>query len=132
MLFSAKNAGALNIFITSDLYRDAKKTFVWDLAEIGFYRVPFHLLQDFRYQLDEPYLNLNTYEFECDKIVVTSFKVDDFVIPKFDLKLELADRTVLDGVKSIFNSSNTILIKPDKIAAPRDLKEKSFGQREKI
>ena len=65
-------------------------------------------------------------------MVVTSFKVDDFVIPKFDLKLELADRTVSDGVKSIFNSSNTILIKPDKIAAPGDLKEKSFGQREKI
>ena len=67
MLFLAKNAGALNIFITSDLYRDAKKTFVWDLAEIGFYRVPFHLLQDFRYQLDEPYLNLNTYNLNVIK-----------------------------------------------------------------
>ena len=101
MLLLAKNAGALNIFITTDLYRDAKKSFVWDLIEIGFYRVPFHLLQDFRYQLDESYLNLNTYEFECDKMVVTSFKVEDFVIPKFDLKLELADGTVSDSVKKV-------------------------------
>lgn len=65
-------------------------------------------------------------------MVITSFKVDDFVIPKIDLKLELADRTVSDGVKKVFNSSNTILIKPDKIAAPSGLKERSFGQREKI
>ena len=65
-------------------------------------------------------------------MVVTSFKVDDFVIPKFDLKLEAGDRAVSNGIKSIFNSSNTILIKPDKRAAPSDLKEKSFGQCEKI
>ena len=61
MLFLAKNAGALNIFITSDLYWDVKMSFVSDLTEIGFYRVPSHLLQDFRYQLVEPYLNLNTW-----------------------------------------------------------------------
>ena len=72
------------------------------------------------------------YEFECDKTVVSTFKVDDFVLPKFDLKLELADRTVSDDVKKIFDSSDTILIKPDKISAPSDLTQKLFGQAEKI
>ena len=68
---------------------------VRNLTEIGSYRVPFNLLQDFRYELNDPYLNMNAlYEFECDKTVVTTFKEDDFVLPKFDLKLELADRTV--------------------------------------
>ena len=39
------------------------------------------------------------YEFESDAMVVTSFKVDDFVLPRFDLKLELADWTVPDDFK---------------------------------
>ena len=65
-------------------------------------------------------------------MVVTSFKEDDFVLPKFDLKLELADWTVSDDVKHFFDSSDTILIKPDKISAPSNLKEKLFSQGEEI
>ena len=64
--------------------------------------MPFNPLQVFRNKLNDPYLNLNAlYEFECEKTVVTSFKEDYFVLPKFDLKLELADRTVSDDVKKI-------------------------------
>ena len=37
-----------------------------------------------------------------------------------------------EDVKKNFDSSDTILIKPDKISAPSDLKEKLFGQGEKI
>ena len=37
-----------------------------------------------------------------------------------------------DYVKKIFDSPDTILIKPDKISAPSDLKEKLFSQGEKI
>ena len=37
-----------------------------------------------------------------------------------------------DNVEKIFDSSNTILIKPDKISVPSDLKEKLLGQGEKI
>ena len=84
-------------------------------------------------EIIEPYLNLNAlYEFECEKTVVTSFKEDDFVLSKFDLKLELADRTVSDDVKRFSDSSDTILIKPDKISAPSDIKEKLLGQGEKF
>ena len=87
MHFLTRNNGALNIFITPELYRDAKKSFVRNLTEIGFYRVPSNLLQDFKYKLNDSYLNLNAlYEFECEKTVVTSFKEDDFVLPKFDLR----------------------------------------------
>ena len=31
-------------------------------------------------------------------------KEDDFVLPKLDLKLELADRTVSDDIKKFFDS----------------------------
>ena len=128
-----KKQWALNIFIMPELYRDAKKSFVRNLTEIGLYRVPFNLLWVFRNELNDPYLNLNAlYESECDKKVATSFKEDDFVLPKFDLKLEFADRTVSDDVKNFFDSSDTILIKPDKISAPSNLKEKILGQSEKI
>ena len=133
MLFLTKSNGALNIFITLELCRDTKKSFVRNLTETIFYIVPFDVLWDFRYQLDDPNLNINAlYEFECDKMVVTTFKEDDFLLPKFDLKLELADGTVSDNIKRFFDSSDTILIKPDEISAPSDLKEKLFGQGEKI
>lgn len=46
------------------------------LQKIELYGVLFHLLWNFRYQLDDPYLNLNAlHEFQCDKTVATSFKV---------------------------------------------------------
>ena len=60
----------------------------------------FIVNRKFRYQLNNQYLNLNAlYEFESDAMVVTSFKVDDFVLPRFDLKLELTDWTVPDDFK---------------------------------
>ena len=68
----------------------------------------FNLLRVFINKLNESYVNLNElYEFECEKTAVTSFKEDDFVLPKFDLKLELADRTVSDHVEEIFDSLDT-------------------------
>ena len=42
------------------------------------------------------------------------------------------DRTASEYVKKIFNSIETVLIKLDKISAPNDLKEKLFGQGEKM
>ena len=66
ILFLTRNNGALNIFITPELYRDAKKYVVKNLTEIGFHRVPFNLFQVFRNKLVDPYLNINAlYEFEC-------------------------------------------------------------------
>ena len=59
MHFLTRNNGALNIFIIPELYRDAKKSFVKNLTEIGFYRVPLNLLWDFRYKVNDPYLNIN-------------------------------------------------------------------------
>ena len=103
MHFLTRSNSALNFFVTPQLYRDAKKSSVKNLTEIGLYRVPFNLLPVFRNKLNDPYLNLSVlYEFECEKTVVTSFKEDDFALPKFDLKLEFADRTVSDDVKKIF------------------------------
>ena len=139
MLFLTRNNGALNVFITPELYRDAKKSFVKNLTEIGLYRVTYNLLRVFRNKLGDPYLNINAlYEFECEKTVVTTFKEDDFVLPKFNLKIELADRTASDDVSDVsdavsekfFDLKDTILIKPDKMLALSNLKEKLFGQGE--
>ena len=95
--------------------------------------MPYNLLQVFRNKLDDPYLNINVlYEFKCEETVVTTFKEDDFVLPKCNLKLELADQTVSDDVKNFFGSADTILIKPDKMLAPSNLEEKLFGQGEKL
>ena len=55
----------------------------------------------------------------------------DFVLLNFKFKLEFADRTKSDDIKKIFDSIDTILIKPDKILAESDLKVKLFGQGEK-
>ena len=55
----------------------------------------------------------------------------DFVLPNFKFNLEFADRTESDDIKKIFDSTDTILIKPDKILAESDLKVKLFGQGEK-
>ena len=60
--------------------------------------MPYNLLKAFRNKLNDAYLNLNTlYEFECEKTVVTNFK--DFVLPKFNLKLELPHQAVSGDVK---------------------------------
>ena len=133
MHFLTRSNSALNIIITPELYRNPKKSFVRNLTEKELCSVPFNLLWVFRNKLNDPYIDLNAlYEFECEKTVATSFEEDDFVFPKFDLKLELADRTLSDDFKEIFDSSDTILIKPDKISALRDLREKLFGQSENI
>ena len=82
MLFLTRNNGALNIFTTPELYRDAKKSFLRNLTEIGFYRVSLNILRDFRYKLIDPHLNINAlHESECDKTVVTTFK-EDFCFTK--------------------------------------------------
>ena len=95
--------------------------------------MPLNLLQVFRNKLDDPDLNINVlHEFKCGKTAVTTFKEEDFALPKFNLKLELADRTVSDDVKKNFHSADTILIKPDKMLAPSNLKENIFGQFENI
>ena len=72
--------------------------------------MPYNLLKVFRNKLNDAYLNLNAlYEFECEKTVVTNFK--DFVLPKFNLKLELPHQTVSGDVKKKkFVSTDTVLI----------------------
>ena len=133
MFFFKKNGGVGNTFITPELYRDAKKCKIRNFLEKGFYRVSDTLLQVFRNKLDDPDLTLNVlYEFECTQSSVSSFKEDDFILPKFDLKIEFADQTLSDDVKKVFDSSNTVLMKTDKISAPSDLKKKLFSQGEKI
>ena len=131
--FSVCMTVPLNIFITPELYRDANMSFVRNLKEIGFIRVQDNLLQTFRKKLNDPDLNVNAlYELERDTLTMLSFQKEDFVLPNFKFKVEFADRTTSDDVKKIFYSTDTIFIKPDKISVPSNLKEKLFGQGEKI
>ena len=101
MLFLARKNSALNIFKTPELYRNAKKSFVKNLKETGFYRVPYILLQVFINELNNPYLNRNVlHKFECEKTVAITFKEDDFVLLKFEINLQLADGAVSDDIKN--------------------------------
>ena len=67
-----------------------------------------------------------------DSLLQTFLQKEDFVLLNFKFKVEFADQTASEDVKKIFNSTETVLIKPDKISASSDLKEKLFGQGEKI
>ena len=92
-----------------------------------------NLLQTFRKNLNDPDLNINVlFEFEYDTPTTLSFQKQDFVLSNLKFKVEYADRTASDDVKKICDSTDTILIKPDKISVPSDLREKLFGQGEKI
>lgn len=95
MLVLAKNTGPWNIFIMPELCRDQKV-----LQKLG--HIECHIIVSFL-EINDAYLNLNTlYEFECEKAVATTFKKDDFVLPGFNLKLELENGTLSDNVKNIF------------------------------
>ena len=65
MIILPRYYGALNIFITSELYRDVKMGSVRNLRK-GFIRVQDNLLQTFRKKLNDPDLNIYVLsEFEC-------------------------------------------------------------------
>ena len=67
-----------------------------------------------------------------DSLLQTFLQKEDFVLLNLKFKVEFPDRTASEDFKKIFNSTETILIKPDRISASSDLKEKLFGQDEKI
>ena len=116
-----------------ELYRDSNMSFVRNLKKIGFIGVQDNLLRTFRKKLNDPDLKINTlYELECGMPTTLSFQKQDFVSPNFKFKVEFVDRTASADVKKIFDSTDTILIEPDKISAASDLKGKIFGQAEKI
>ena len=103
------------------------------LKKIEFIRVQDNLLQTFRKNINDSDLNINAlFEFEYDTPTTLSFQKQDFVLPNLKFKVEFADRTASNDVKKIFDSTDIVLIKPDKIPAPSDLREKLFGQSEKI
>ena len=53
-------------------------------------------------------------------------------MPDFKFKVEFSDWTASDEVKKAFDSTENILVKPDKEAAPDNLKTDLLGQSEKI
>ena len=124
--------GALNVFITPELYRDGNMFFVRNLKKLVLLESKVIFFKRLE-KKNDPDLNINAlYEFECDMLTTLSFQKQDFVLPNFKFKVEFADQRAFGDVKKIFDSTNTILIRPNKISAPRDLKEKLFGQGEKV
>ena len=124
---------ALNIFITPELYRDGNMSFVRNLKKLVLLESKIIFFKRLEKKKNDPDLNINAlYEFECDMLTTLSFQKQDFVLPNFKFKVEFADQTAFGDVKKIFDSTDTILIRPNKISAPSDLKEKLFGQGEKV
>ena len=128
-----KYYGVFNIFIMPGLYTNANKSFVRNISYDGFINVKDNLLQAFRQKLNEPDLNLNRlYKFKCNRATTVTIQKEDFVLPNFKFKVEFSDRTAKDKIKKIFDSTDNVLINPDKEAVTGDLKGELFGQGEKI
>lgn len=69
--FIPKYYGASNIFITSDLYSNAEKSFVRNFSYVGYINVQDNLLQTFRQILIDNEININRlYEFEYSCSIV--------------------------------------------------------------
>ena len=69
--------------------------------------------------LNQQQINLNRlYEFKCSTATTVAIQEEDFVLPDFKFKVEFSDRTASDEVKKAFDSTENILVKPDKEAAP--------------
>ena len=116
-----------------NLYTSANKFFVRNISYDGFINVKDNLLQAFRQKLNEPDLNLNRlYKFKCNRATTVTIQKEDFVLPNFKFKVEFSDRTAKDKIKKIFDSTDNVLINPDKEAVTGDLKGELFGQGEKL
>ena len=111
-----------------------QKTFVRNLSYVDYINVQDNLLQTFRQILNDNEININRlYEFECSTTTTVAIQEEDFVLPDFKFKVEFSDWTASDEVKKSFDSTENILVKPDKEAATDNhLKTDLFGQGEKI
>ena len=131
--FIPKYYGALNIFITPDLYSNANKSFVRSLSYVCYIIVQDNLFQTFRQILGNNEIKINRlYDFECSMTTTVTIQEEDFLLLDFKFKVEFSDRTVSDEVKKYFDSTENILVKPDKEAASNNLKRDLFDQGEKI
>ena len=125
--------GTSNIFITPDLYSNANKSFVRNLSYVCYIIVQDNLFQTFRQILDNNEIKINRlYDFECSMTTTVTIQEEDFLLLDFKFKVEFSDRTVSDEVKKYFDSTENILVKPDKEAASNNLKRDLFDQGEKI
>ena len=125
--------GTSNIFITPDLYSNANKSFVRNLLYVCYIIVQDNLFQTFRQILDNNEIKINRlYDFECSMTTTVTIQEEDFLLLDFKFKVEFSDRTVSDEVKKYFDSTENILVKPDKEAASNNLKRDLFDQGEKI
>lgn len=116
--FIPKYYDDLNICITPDLYKRAKKSFVRNLKEVGFLRVEDSLLETFRQMLNGNELNISRlYEFKCSIPAKVVIQEEDFVLLNFKCKVEFSDQTQKDEVKKIFDLWENISQKADKETA---------------
>ena len=111
-----------------------QKTFVRNLSYVDYINVQDNLLQTFRQILNDNEINIiRLYEFECSTTTMVAIQEEDFVLPDFKFKVEFSDWTVSRDIKKSFDSTENILVKPDKEAATDNhLKTDLFGQGEKI
>ena len=86
---------------------------------VGYINVQDNLLQNFRQILNDNEIDINRlHEFKCSTTTTVAIHEEDFVLPDFKFKVEFSDRTASDEVKKAFDSTENILVKPDKEAAP--------------
>ena len=123
----------LNIFITPDPYSNASKSFVRSLSYVGYINVQDNVLETFRQILNDNEININRLnEFECSTTTTVAIQEEDFVLPDLKFKVEFSDQAAPDEVKKIFDSTENILLKPDKEAGTDNLKTNLLEKKKKI
>ena len=123
----------LNIFVTPDPYSNASKLFVRNLSHVGYINVQDNLLETFRQILNDNEITINRLnEFACSATTTVAIQEEDFVLPDLKFKVEFSDQAAPDEVKKNFDSTENILLKPDKEAGTDNLKTNLLGQGEKL
>ena len=129
---------SLRIFITSDLYLRANKSFVRGLSETGFSQPMTEMMKESRKELNNDEIDL-TKLYSCKnksgRMQDLEFKKGDFIFPTafpWINRVLLNNIDAPDDLKTIFESTRTIPEKADKVPAPENIKASLDTQIEKI
>ena len=132
------NVQTLSIFITTDLYLRANKSFVRDLSEIAYSQLTVEMIKELRKELnnnDKDLSKLYSFKNKSSRSLGFRFKKEDFILPTafpWINKVLLFDINAPKNLKTLFESTRTILEKVDKAPVPDNIKASLSNQMEKI
>ena len=125
------------ILIQSDLYLRVNKSFLRAITEIGYSEPTDKVIEELTKELNDNQMNLS--KLYCFKnkstiILTVKFKKEDFILPTafpWTNQVLLSDTDAPNNLKTIFDSTKTILEKANKVSAPENIRASVNTQIEK-